>query len=414
MRARIGLYWILFSIVVTNVQAQIENRIHKEYIHSAYLSKNRPKEIIQDNPVFDINNQGEYYLSFDDLSLKYTNYQLRIIHCQSDWKPSNLSEIEYLSDFNDIPIRESFNSMGTKIPYIHYIAPLPKVRISGNYIVQVYGNRNKKDTVLTKRFSVFENDILVAGKITFAKRNEYRLSHQAVELSLSYSPNLLISGDENLKIIVRRNANSTNLLERLPQANINAYERKISYLFFDNENNIPGSNEYRMIDVRSTQQKLNFVSSIQALENYSLITTYPETPQGNYSYTQKMDMNGAVVIENYENPENNLQADYVWCNFIFKSRKWENEDIYLGILPNSFKLDKTYQLEYDESNEIYSKKILLKQGIYNYHYLSNNSSNTSLEGNYSQTENQYEILVYFRKPGQRFDSLLGYQRISYP
>jgi len=414
MTFKIGLYLLFFSLVACKIQAQTENIICKSYVHSAYVSRNQPKEIIQDNPVIDFYNQGEYFLSFDDLSLKYSNYQLRIIHCQSDWKPSNLNDIEFLSDFNDIAIRESSNSMGTKIPYIHYIVPLPKVRVSGNYIAQIYLNRNKKDTVLIKRFSVVENEILVAGKITFAKRNEFRLSHQAFELSLSYPQNLLLSGDDNLRIVVRRNSNSENLIQHLPQPSVNAFDRKISYLFFDNENTIPGNNEYRMIDLRSTQQKLNFVSQIQALENYSLITTYPETPQGNYSYTQKMDMNGAVVVENYEYPENNLQADYVWCNFVLKSRKWEDEGIYLGMLPNSFKTNPNYKLDYDEKNGIYSKKILLKQGIYNYQYLSNNSSNTSLEGNYSQTENQYEILVYFRKPGQRFDSLLGYQRIIFP
>ena len=397
-----------------SLHAQIYNAIQKDYIHSAYLVKNKPKEIIQDNPIIEINHQGEYVLSFDDLSLKYANYQLRIIHCQANWVPSNLNEIEYLSDFNDTPIRENANSFGTKIPYLHYQISLPKVRISGNYIAQVYLNRNKKDTVLTKRFSVVENELIVAGKITFAKRNEFRLSHQAIELNLSYPENLLLSGDENLKIIVRRNSNSDNLLPHLPQPSINAFDRKISYLFFDNENNIPGSNEYRMIDLRSTQQKLNFVANIQALENYTQITTYPETPQGNYSYTQKMDMNGAIVIENYENPDNNLQADYVWCNFILKSRKWEDEGIYVGMLPNSYQLKPAFKMDYDDSNGIYTKKILLKQGIYNYHYLSNNLSNTSLEGNYSQTENQYEILVYFRKPGQRYDSLIGYQRIIYP
>ncbi|MEN9702954.1 MAG: hypothetical protein RLZZ209_380, partial [Bacteroidota bacterium] len=51
---------------------------------------------------------------------------------------------------------------------------------------------------------------------------------------------------------------------------------------------------------------------------------------------------------------------------------------------------------------------LLKQGIYNYQYKSKNPSNTTLEGNYSQTENIYEILVYFQKPGTRYDSLVGY------
>ena len=31
----------------------------------------------------------------------------------------------------------------------------------------------------------------------------------------------------------------------------------------------------------------------------------------------------------------------------------------------------------------------------------------SLDGNFWQTENNYQILVYYRKPGGRFDELVG-------
>jgi hypothetical protein len=404
----------LFFLTSVKIFGQIYNGVHKDYIKTAIISKNIAKEIIVENQLIDFNNQGEYFLSFDDLSLKYSNYYLRIIHCQSDWTPSNLSEIEYLADFNDLPIRDYQNSMGTKIPYIHYQIPLPKVRISGNFIAQVYLNRNKKDTLITKRFSVYQTDLQIAAKITFAKRNEYRLSHQSLELSISYPENLMLSNDENLTIVIRKNSNSANLISNFPKPQINGYERKLNYLFFDNENIIPGGNEFRMIDLRSTQQKLNFVSNIQALENYSIITTYPETPQGNYSYTQKMDMNGGMVIENYENPENLLLADYIWCNFILKSRKFEDENICIHLANSSSNKVEDFLMEYDNQGEYYKKKLLLKQGIYNYQYLSNNSLNNSIEGDYSQTENQYDVLVYFKKPGQRFDSLIGYQRINFP
>jgi hypothetical protein len=408
------IFIFLYLLTSIKIFGQIHNDVQKDHIKTAIISKNTAKEIIVENVLIDFNNQGQYFLSFDDLSLKYSNYYLRIIHCQADWTPSNLSEIEYLSDFNDVPIRDSQNSMGTKIPYLHYQILLPKVRITGNFIAEVYLNRNKKDTVITKRFSVYQTEIQIAAKITFAKRNEYRSSHQALELTLSYPADLMLSDDENLSIVIRKNSNYTNLITRFPKPQINGYERKINYLFFDNENIIPGGNEYRMIDLRSTQQKLNFVSNIQALENYSVITTYPETPQGNYSYTQKMDMNGGVVIENYENPENGLQADYVWCNFILKSRKFEDEKIYIQIADNLYKKDEDHLMEYDDQGNFYIKKLLLKQGIYNYQYLSNNLSNNSIEGDYSQTENQYDVLVYFKKPGQRFDSIIGYQRVNFP
>jgi len=195
---------------------------------------------------------------------------------------------------------------------------------------------------------------------------------------------------------------------------VQAIDRKLTYQFYNQENAIPGGNEFRLIDLRSTQQRLNFVGQINALDRYSEISIIPEQPQGNYSYVQRPDFNGAYVIANYESPNIPLQADYVWCTFILKSRKFEDEKIYVSGAFNSYELTQSNQLQYDEAKGGYLGKILLKQGIYNYQFTSNNPLNSNLEGNHSETENYYEVLVYFRKPGERFDALIGYQKIHFP
>jgi hypothetical protein len=370
--------------------------------------------LIVDNPCIDIARQGNIHLLFDDLKLENTNYFLRIIHCQADWKPSPLNEIEYLADFNDIPIRYPETSMGTKISYKQFKISLPKVKISGNYIAMIYANRNKRDTVLTKRFSIYQNEINVGSKISFAKSNYLRSSHQFIDLNLVYPANYLINSDENLKIEVRKNNQSENVVPNMPKPMVQAIDRKLTYQFYNQENAIPGGNEFRLIDLRSTQQRLNFVGQINALDRYSEISIIPEQPQGNYSYVQRPDFNGAYVIANYESPNIPLQADYVWCAFILKSRKFEDEKIYVSGAFNSYELTQSNQLQYDEAKGGYLGKILLKQGIYNYQFTSNNPLNSNLEGNHSETENYYEVLVYFRKPGERFDALIGYQKIHFP
>lgn len=176
---------IFLSLLMNfSILGQIMNKKFKSEVQTIILSRSEEKTIITDNPVIDLSTQGNYQICFDDLVMKNLTYHLRVIHCQSDWKPSNLSEIEYLQDFNDIPIRSPKNSFGTKIPYLHYQIELPKVRISGNYIAMVYAQRNKKDTVFTKRFSVYENAITVAAKISFARPNHLRNTHQAIDLTL--------------------------------------------------------------------------------------------------------------------------------------------------------------------------------------------------------------------------------------
>ena len=394
--------------------AQISNKINKEQIKTVYLSQNSLNELIVDNLCLDIERQGNVHLLFDDLKLENTNYFLRIIHCQADWKPSPLNEIEYLADFNDIPIRYPETSMGTKISYKQFKISLPKVKITGNYIAMIYANRNKRDTVLTKRFSIYQNEINIGAKISYAKSNQLRSTHQFIDLNLGYPSNYLINSDENLKIEVRKNNQSKNVVPNIPKPIVQAIDRKMTYQFYNQENAIPGGNEFRLIDLRSTQQRLNFVGQINALDRYSEISIIPEQPQGNYSYVQRPDFNGAYVIANYENPNNPLQADYVWCTFILKSRKFEDEKLYVSGAFNSYELNNLNQLQYDETKGAYLGRVLLKQGIYNYQFISSNPLNNNLEGNHSETENYYEVLVYFRKPGERFDSFIGYQKIQFP
>ncbi|MHA8052175.1 type IX secretion system plug protein [Aquirufa sp. OSTEICH-129A] len=404
---------LFFFLINWTILGQIKNKKFKSEIQTIILSRSEEKTIITDNPVMDISNQGNFQLSFDDLAMKNLTYHLRIIHCQADWKPSSLSEIEYLQDFNDVPIRSPRNSFGTKIPYLHYQIQLPQVKISGNFIAMVYAQRNKRDTVFTKRFSVYENNMTVAAKISFARPNNLRNTHQSIDLTLIYPNQLMLNSDEGLGIILRKNYQSENWLNKIPRAQINGQERKITFPFYDNENVIPGGNEFRLINLSSTQQKMTFVESIRQSDAFTEISTMVEVPQGNYSYVQRPDFDGSYVIDHYENGNASVASDYIWCQFQLKMEELPNEKIYVVGAFNQFEKNSENLMEYDAAKQMYTKKIRLKQGIYNYQFVSNLPNNT-LEGNYSQTENTYEVLVYFRKPGDRHDSLLGYNKLIYP
>ncbi|MFM1914080.1 MAG: hypothetical protein RIR51_1933, partial [Bacteroidota bacterium] len=98
--------------------------------------------------------------------------------------------------------------------------------------------------------------------------------------------------------------------------------------------------------------------------------------------------------------------DYVICRFLLNTNK-QDEDIYVVGAFNDFKFEDSNKMDFDASKKLYFKDILLKQGIYNYQFKG--KINASLiEGNYSLTENQYEILVYLKEPGTNYDNLVGY------
>lgn len=395
---------------------QIKSKLFDAHpgIQSVYLAKQEEQFIIKQNPVINIESQQNWFINFDDLDLNYKNYYLRIVHCDKNWVPSPLNEIEYLTDFNDIPVRDFDQSNGTKMPYKHYEIPLPKGKLSGNYTAILYANRNKKDTVFAIRYALVSSLSNVFSKVSFANQNEYRRTHQSFQLTFSYQPQLIINDESNLNVFVRKSNSNDSEPLKLDKPLHNVQDRIIQYQFFGQEGIVPAGNEFRIIDLRSSQQRLSFVSQLNQQGEITEITTFPESAQGNYPYVQRNDINGSYIIANYENPQNKLFADYVYCKFLLKANPMKDEPIYLsGGFSNLLPLSKL-KMEKNESTGLYEKRLLLKQGIYNYRFVGSKDLTEYLEGNHSQTENEYEVLIYFQQPGTRYDALIGYQPVRFP
>jgi hypothetical protein len=112
------------------------------------------------------------------------------------------------------------------------------------------------------------------------------------------------------------------------------------------------------------------------------------------------------------------EADYRIVHFFLPSEKPFAEDIY--ILSEVFNniLDERSKMEYSPQDAGYIKTVPLKEGYYNYLYVSQkndaSSANTALiEGNFYQTENEYRVLVYFHPQGGKYDKLIGTQTIQF-
>ena len=86
----------------------------------------------------------------------------------------------------------------------------------------------------------------------------------------------------------------------------------------------------------------------------------------------------------------------------------------LGAL-SDWQLRDEFKLTYDAENRVYTGHTLLKQGYYNYYYATQTPTGPNSipwEGSHQETENQYDLLVYYRPPGTRTDLLIGYQRLD--
>ena len=73
-------------------------------------------------------------------------------------------------------------------------------------------------------------------------------------------------------------------------------------------------------------------------------------------------------------------------------------------------------MEYDEMTKTYHARLFMKQGYYSYQYLMKMKDGSirllPSEGNFYQTQNKYNVLVYYRAQSDRTDRLVGYGELE--
>ena len=180
---------------------------------------------------------------------------------------------------------------------------------------------------------------------------------------------------------------------------------------YDDKTTFFGGNEFLYFDTKDYRSATNNIRRVELKDIYET-RLYVDEARTHKSYTYNPDINGGFFIRtiNADNPK--FEADYTKVHFIYKSDYTisEEEDIYVYGAFNNWQFTDENKLKHTTQN-YYETDITLKQGFYNYTYVSldkNNSINNILEGTHFQTENNYTLLVYYKKFGSKYDEIIGY------
>ncbi len=364
-------------------------------------------------PVIKLNSNEKLKLSFDDLNSenKVFDYQYTIIHCNADWTKSNLIFDDYCSGFEENNIYNYENSFNTLIDYVHFSLKIPNndinFKLSGNYILMVYQNYNKNDTVLTKRFCVTENQTVIEGQVIVPQINSYRKTHHQISFSIKGNQFTTGSNLQYLTINVLQNNRFDKGL-----FNIKPDYIKENELVFNNPLKliIPAGNEFRFFDAQNIRFESEKVSDIKLLDIYHFFLV-PEEIKNKYFFHK--DINGSYKINNQLGNDPDVDADYVYVHFYLRREfPFPDNDIYIIGKLSNWRLLPQNKMEYNKKHDIYQKKILLKQGYYNYIYKLEKNELNSVNGNYYETENDYVIYVYKKEINLNYDKLIGIKIIS--
>ena len=357
-------------------------------------------------------------LRFDDLSNSSQLYRYTLKHYSRNWEDDGLFFTEFANGSLNALIDNFQYSFNTYQKYTHYELAFPnekiQPKISGNYEIIVYKDSQDKP-LFTKRFCIYEDSASLGinvSRFIDAKNPDLkqRLEIQAVGNGAGITNNL---SSITLNVIQNNNWN-------IALRNLRASSTMGNKLLFQQLNlAFPGNNEFYYFDNKAINQAMDMVAGTENVDgrNYTYLHPVWAYP-GDYQY--QPDVNGAFYFRRNDlgiERNANREADYSWVYFALDSQKSDKEFYVLGLF-NDYKADKTSQMQYDEKAQKYIAKIYLKQGFYNYIIATKGSDGKlnygEVNGNFWQTENLYQSLLYYTPFGRNYDGLLGYGELRTP
>lgn len=418
MKTRL-LIVLLFS--GTLVSAQIPDHVYRPNIHSVKLFKYGD---IYSYPVLTLNGGDQLELHFDDFDADVKNYYYTFQLCNADWTLANLQIFDYIRGFQSVRINTYRNSSIAFTRYTHYQATLPDRNAvptrSGNYLLKVFRNSDTSDLYFTKRFLVVDNKVQISAQLKQPFSAQYYQTDQRILVILNTANariNTLSPQDLKLAVLQNNVWPTAALVDRPTIYRGNYFE------YNDDATSFPAGREWRWIDLRSLRLMSERMQRITDSNNIPHVFVTPDAERKQQVYVFYRDLDGIYTIENRDGNNPYWQSDYAWVHFTYVppgGQPYPGRDVYLfgeltNYLPNDYS-----RLDFNREKGVYEKKLFLKQGYYNYSYITldagkritNRFAFDNTEGNFTNTENNYTVLVYFRPFGGRADELIGFAQLN--
>lgn len=389
----------------------------KNYVDNILLVNFHNSDNVLSNPIIELNTDNTLLVSFDDLNVEYTQYFYSVTHCDFMWKPSEIWKNEYLSYLQEDQIVDYTPSIGTRTNYLHYSFSFPNDRFmiskSGNYILEVYTKSGSGEVVpvLSRRFLVFEPLVGVGGKAIRATSSEYIHTKQEVDFLVNLSQLNSVSPYQEIKTVIMQNFRWDNAIVDLKPF---MYRNNILDYNYNNDLNLfDGGNEFRYLDLKSLKTRYGNVKSIDVIDDLYYVRALIDLPRTYKNYLVDKDMNGNFFFATIDGGEVENMADYALVQFSLEMPAPNVEgDFYVAGRFSNWLFAEPYKMKYNYNTKLYTADIVLKQGYYNYCYVYIPKGSvvgdwSVIEGNHSQTVNQYTVLVYYKELGGTYTRLVG-------
>jgi hypothetical protein len=185
------------------------------------------------------------------------------------------------------------------------------------------------------------------------------------------------------------------------------------YSFDNGTNQFDGVNEFRRFDIKSLKFISEKVREITFDDTMFYVKLWETQKRTFKEYSMDGDINGKFLLKTDDEPTVSNYGEYAMVKFFLAyDAPIVEGNLYVAGGFNCWQYTPENKMQYNFLRKGYEASILFKQGYYNFMYvmLPNNSKTgdaTWVEGNHSQTRNNYTILVYHRSRGEMYDELIA-------
>jgi len=423
IKLKINVFIFAFFILVSINEVAAVNVASGPLKNGIYLENIRSVQFVREGwdfsqPVLELGADQRLLLKFDELADGVTNFIYTITHCDSEWYPSRLVQSEYMEGFIENPVTDYAGSVNTTSKYTNYLLTLPnenvRFLISGNYLLSVFDEANRSTPVITRRFYIVEPSTDISGEVKKSTFEGYKGRDQEIDFAVDYSRFSIQDPRTEVRVVVMQNSRTDNCLTNLKplfvRNNLLSYD-------LSRENVFAGGNEFRNFDTKNIRMNGLGVANIEFINpDYHVSLRTDQIRHGDYR--NESDLNGHYLIKNDRVTDSDLEADYIFVHFSLEMKEpLLGGEIYVFGGLSDWQCLPANKMKWNFESKRYEAAVLLKQGFYDYQYVyvengSNKVDNTLLEGSYVETENDYQIFVYYRSFSSRYDKLIGYRTIN--
>jgi hypothetical protein len=392
-----------------------EDYVYKKNIRSVQLSSD---PAILADAIIRLNSEDKLYLGFDDLDADFKSYSYTFIHCTAKWEPSKLMVIEYLDGFQNNEIHDYAFSRTTLQHYTHYSVTFPnsdaKPLLSGNYLLEIIQDNDPEKIILTKRFMVYDEKMTATLSVHVPTIVADRNFKQEADFTIDFQTQNVTNPYEQIYPVIMQNGRWDNTIKGLQPNFVNNNQASYDY---EEGNVFKGGSEFRWFDTRSLKYQSERIQSIEKDSNNIYNVWLLNDDKRTYKrYTTYNDINGKYLVKTTDGGSDDVDADYAWVHFFLPWDPPVSEGtMYVFGAFSNWRTVPECRMTYNYKLKGYEAAVFLKQGYYNYEYVLLRDSDkfaddSFVEGMHEETENEYTLLVYYRKQGEITDELVAVRK----